>query len=86
MIRQEGHLFYSDSGPYGPSWQVDTGTLTVSCDHPGCTATVVAKGFDCNGPVIDSIYLPDGSEWTLGQRDLCSAHALGARARTDAGG
>lgn len=75
MIRQEGALSFGDDRTYGRSWQVGRGTLTVSCDHPGCTTTVVAKGFDCNGPVIDSIYLPDGSEWTLGQRDLCSAHA-----------
>lgn len=69
-----GHVERLVYGPFhGGRWRHYAGTLTVSCDVPGCTATVEPRGFEHNGADVEAVYGCDG--WSLGERDLCPAHA-----------
>ena len=77
MIRTIGTLRYVARSEYGSgTWRYGANEIRIECDEPGCAANCTPKGIEHNGPVVECVYLrSEDDSWSLGERDLCPAHA-----------
>ena len=73
MIAATTRIVWGERHAHGsPGWRYRPQGIVVSCDEPGCSATIVPSGVEHNGPAIEAIY--GCTEWKLGERDLCPEH------------